>query len=133
MERNPDYWNEGTAVSRRHRVLSPHTLGAQSERRSWLASRLCTRCRPGQPEKIQDSRYVRHRLLPERDYCALDQQREKPFSDPRVRRAMHLVLDRHALTELVKDVSPSLLGGFLYPFSEYATPAKLVRAAGLSA
>src|SRR5262249_300627 len=56
---------------------------------------------------------------------------KKPFGDPGVRRAMHLVLDRHALTELVKDVSPSLLGGFLYPFSEYATPtAELVERLG---
>ncbi len=48
----------------------------------------------------------------------------KPFNDPRVRRALHLVLNRPALTEVVKDVSPSIMGGFLYPFSEYGTPAE---------
>jgi peptide/nickel transport system substrate-binding protein len=46
----------------------------------------------------------------------------KPFDDPRVRRAMHLVLDRPVLMEVVKDVAPMMVGGFLYPFSEFATP-----------
>src|SRR5580692_11643660 len=43
-------------------------------------------------------------------------------TDPRVRRALHLVLDRPALVEVVKDVAPLMVGGFLYPFSEFATP-----------
>ena len=48
--------------------------------------------------------------------------RHKPFGDPRVRRAMHLALDRHALIDVVKEAAPYLLGGFVYPFSEWATP-----------
>ncbi len=46
-----------------------------------------------------------------------------PFNDPRVRRAMHLVLDKAVLVETVKDVAPMMVGGFIYPFSEFATPA----------
>jgi peptide/nickel transport system substrate-binding protein len=46
---------------------------------------------------------------------------KKPFNDPRVRRAMHLVFDKHVLVDVAKDVSPSLVGGFLYPFAEYGT------------
>jgi peptide/nickel transport system substrate-binding protein len=46
---------------------------------------------------------------------------KKPLHDPRVRRALHLALNRPALTEVVRDVSPSLMGGFLYPFSAFAT------------
>src|SRR5438552_17543460 len=48
--------------------------------------------------------------------------KRKPFDDPRVRRAIHLVLDRPVLIEVVKDVAPMMVGGFLYPFSEFATP-----------
>jgi peptide/nickel transport system substrate-binding protein len=45
-----------------------------------------------------------------------------PFQDPRVRRALHLVLNRPVLVEVVKDVAPMMVGGFVYPFSEFATP-----------
>src|SRR5262249_61123079 len=45
-----------------------------------------------------------------------------PFDDPRVRRAMHLLLDKPVLVDVVKDVAPLMTGGFIYPFSEFATP-----------
>jgi len=48
--------------------------------------------------------------------------KRKPFDDPRVRRALHLVLDRPVLIEVVKDVAPMMEGGLLYPFSAFATP-----------
>ena len=46
----------------------------------------------------------------------------KPFHDPRVRQALHLALDRYALLDVVKDVMPAMVGAFIYPFSEWATP-----------
>ena len=47
---------------------------------------------------------------------------KKPFNDPRVRRAMHLVLEKSILVDVVQDVAPMMVGGFVYPFSEFATP-----------
>ena len=49
-------------------------------------------------------------------------EKKKPLDDPRVRRALHLALDRPALIDVVKDVTPMQVGGFIYPFSEFATP-----------
>ncbi len=48
--------------------------------------------------------------------------RKKPLDDPRVRRAFNLVLDKPVLVDVVKDVAPMMVGGFIYPFSEFATP-----------
>ena len=48
--------------------------------------------------------------------------KKKPMDDPRVRRAFHLALDRHVLVDVTKDVAPMRVGGFIYPFSEFATP-----------
>jgi peptide/nickel transport system substrate-binding protein len=49
-------------------------------------------------------------------------QKKPPLNDPKVRRALHLALDRPALIDVVKDVTPMQVGGFIYPFSEFATP-----------
>ncbi len=48
--------------------------------------------------------------------------KKKPLDDPRVRRALHLVLDKPVLVDVVKDIAPMMVGGFIYPFSEFATP-----------
>jgi ABC-type oligopeptide transport system substrate-binding subunit len=48
--------------------------------------------------------------------------KRKPLDDPRVRRAMHLAFDRPVLIDVVKDVTPMRVGGFIYPFSDFATP-----------
>jgi len=48
--------------------------------------------------------------------------KRQPFDDPRVRRAMHLLFEKQVLVDVVKDVSPLMTGGFIYPFSEFATP-----------
>jgi ABC-type transport system substrate-binding protein len=48
--------------------------------------------------------------------------KKPPLNDPKVRRALHLAFDRPALIDVVKDVTPMQVGGFIYPFSEFATP-----------
>ena len=35
---------------------------------------------------------------------------------------MHLLFDKPVLVDVVKDVAPLMTGGFIYPFSEFATP-----------
>jgi peptide/nickel transport system substrate-binding protein len=60
--------------------------------------------------------------------------KKKPFDDPRVRRAVHLVLERAVLVDVTKDVAPMMVGGFIYPFSEFATPLdELVKRPGYQA
>src|SRR5262252_6330779 len=133
MERNPDYWNEGLpyldGVEFYHLTPWAPEVGA-----SLLAGKVdyARAVDPVSLRKIQGTPGMSGTDFYQSVIIAYWLNNEKkPFGDPRVRRAMHLVLDRHALTELVKDVSPSLLGGFLYPFSEYATPtAELVERLG---
>ena len=48
--------------------------------------------------------------------------KKAPLGDPRVRRALHLAFDKHVLVDVVKDVTPMRVGGFIYPFSDVATP-----------
>lgn len=53
---------------------------------------------------------------------------KKPqFKDPRVRRALHLAFDKPTLVDVVKDITPMMVGGFVYPFSEFATPIDQLR------
>src|SRR4029450_5831603 len=49
-------------------------------------------------------------------------QKNKALADPKVRRAIHLAMDRHTLAEVVKDTAPMQVGGFVYPFHEMSTP-----------
>jgi hypothetical protein len=47
---------------------------------------------------------------------------------------MHLVLDKPVLVDVVKDVSPLMVGGFIYPFSDFATsPDQLTKRVGYQA
>ena len=49
-------------------------------------------------------------------------QKNKALADPRVRRAIHLAMDRPALIDVVKETAPMQIGGFVYPFHEMSTP-----------
>ena len=46
---------------------------------------------------------------------------EEPFSDQRVRKAIHLIIDRHVLQNITKELYPSYPGGYVYPRSDFGT------------
>jgi ABC-type transport system substrate-binding protein len=128
MERNPDYWNEGLPYLDGLEVyhLAPFSTEMGG---ALLAGKLdYTRgLDPTTARKVQETpgmsstafyQSVIHAVWPN--------TQRKPFDDPRVRRALHLVFDRPVLVDVVKEMAPMLVGGFIYPFSAFATPpAKL--------
>jgi ABC-type transport system substrate-binding protein len=133
MERNPDYWNEGLPYLDgmefyNLNAFSPE-LGA-----ALLAGKLdyARLLDPVSLRKVQETPGMSGTSYYQSVIQAVWVNNEKgPFKDPRVRRAMHLVMDRPTLVDVVKDVAPMLVGGFIYPFSEFATPpAKLAERPG---
>src|SRR5262245_21499659 len=125
MERNPDYWNEGLPYLNGVEVyhLAPFTpeLGA-----ALLSGKIdyARALDPVTAKKVQATQGMSSTAF----YQSVIQavwlnNAKKPFDDPRVRRALHLALNRPTLVDVVKDVAPMMVGGFLYPFSEFATPA----------
>ncbi|PYM06860.1 MAG: hypothetical protein DMD82_07275 [Candidatus Rokuibacteriota bacterium] len=126
LEKNPHYWNKGLPYLDRIEVyhflpFSPE-LGA-----ALLAGKLdyarvldtVTVKRARQTAGMSSATYYQSVI----DAVWVNDQK-KPFGDSRVRRAMHLVLDRYVLQDVVKDMAPYLVGGFVYPFSQSATLAE---------
>jgi peptide/nickel transport system substrate-binding protein len=124
MKRNPDYWNEGLpyldGMEFYHFEPFSPPLGAALFSGRIDYARLLDQ---GSREKLQATPGMSgHSLYQSAIQGVWVNNTKKPFDDPRVRRAMHLAFDRPALVEVVKDIAPMLVGGFLYPFSEWATP-----------
>jgi len=126
MERNPSYWNKEVAyldgIEFYHALPFSPELGS-----SVLAGRtdyarivdpVSSRKAQGTPGMSSLNYYqsVIQGTWPN--------AKKKPFDDPRVRRAVHLVFERAVLVDVVKDVAPMMVGGFIYPFSDFATPIK---------
>ena len=124
MERNPNYWNRGL----------PYLDGIEFYHAFPFSTELGSAILSGRVDYIRLTDPVTARkaaATPGLATTAFNQSvvhatcvnnRHKPFDDPRMRRALHLALDRPVLIEAVKDVSPMQVGGFIYPFSEFATP-----------
>ena len=133
MERNPDYWNEGLpyldGMEFYHFDAFSPALGGALLTGKIDYGRLLD---PVTLQKVQNT----PGMMGTNFYQSVIQavwvnNAKKPFDDPRVRRAMHLVFDRPVLVEVVKEIAPMLVGGFIYPFSDFATPpAKLAERPG---
>ena len=124
MEKNPDYWMEGL----------PYLDGIEFYHGLPFSPELGSALLAGRTDYARLIDPVTRKEVDGRDgmtatdyYQSVIQavwvnQKREPFNDPRVRRAMHLVFDRPVLVDVVKDVAPMMVGGFIYPFSDVATP-----------
>ena len=124
MEKNPNYWNKGLPYL--DGIEFYHLLPFSAELGSAVLSGRVDYARALDPVTAR-----RAATMPTLSTAKFYQSvihatwlnaKRKPFDDPRVRRAMHLIFDKQVLVDVVKDVSPLMVGGFIYPFSEFATP-----------
>ena len=125
MERNPDYWNKGLPLVDKLDVY--HMFPFSPELGSSFLSGKVDYARPLDPASSRKAKE-----MPGVTAAAFNQsviqafwtnmQKNKALADPRVRRAIHLAMDRHTLVEVVKDTAPMQVGGFVYPFHEMSTP-----------
>lgn len=126
MEKNPHYWNKGLPYVDRLEIyhLPPFSpeLGASLLSGKVDYARLLD---PVSAKRVQETPGMTATDFYQSVIQAVWVNNDKkPLNDLRVRRAMHLVLDRHVLVDVVKDVAPMLVGGFVYPFSAWSTPTE---------
>jgi ABC-type transport system substrate-binding protein len=125
MERNPDYWNKGLPLVDKLEIyhnfpFSPE-LGAAFLSGKIDYARLLD---PVSWRKAKEMKNVTAAAFNQSVIQAFwtNTQKNKALADKRVRRAIHLAMDRHTLVEVVKDTAPMQVGGFVYPFHEMSTP-----------
>ncbi|MBV9429622.1 MAG: ABC transporter substrate-binding protein [Bradyrhizobiaceae bacterium] len=133
MEKNPNYWNKGLPYLDGIQFYS--LIPFSPELGSAILSNRVDYGRIVDPVTARKAKST-----PGMSTTAFNQSviqgtwvnnKKKPLDDPRVRRALHLAFDRPVLVDVVKDVAPMQVGGFLYPFSEFATPrAELFKQVG---
>jgi len=124
MEKNASYWNKGLpyldGIEFYHALPFSPELGSAILSNRVDYARICD---PVTMRKAKENKAMSTTAF----YQSVIQGtwmngKKKPLDDPRVRRAIHLSLDRPVLIDVVKDVTPMMMGGFLYPFSDVATP-----------
>jgi ABC-type transport system substrate-binding protein len=124
MERNPDYWNRGLPYLDRLEIYHMPPFSAELGS-AFLAGQL------DYARLLDPVTWRRAKEMPGVSAAVFNQSviqaywvnmRRKPLADPRVRRALHLAMDRHVLVDVVRDTAPMQVGGFVYPFADYATP-----------
>jgi ABC-type transport system substrate-binding protein len=124
VEKNKNYWNKGLPYL--DGIEYYNLIPFSTELGSAILSGRCDYIRITDPVTARKAK-----ATPGLSTTAFNQSviqgvwvnnKKKPFDDPRVRRALHLAFDRPALIDVVKDVTPMRVGGFIYPFSDFATP-----------
>ena len=124
QERNPEYWNKGLPYLDRLEIyhLPPFSPELGS---AFLAGKI------DYARLLDPVSWRKAKEMPGVTAASFNQSviqafwtngKRKPFADPRVRRAIHLAMDRPALIDVVKDTAPMQIGGFVYPFHEASTP-----------
>jgi peptide/nickel transport system substrate-binding protein len=124
MEKNPNYWNKGLPYL--DGIEFYHVLPFSPEMASAVLSGRVDYVRITDPVTSRKAKATPGMTTTDYYQSVIQatwvNNKKKPLDDPRVRRAMHLVLDKPVLVDVVKDVAPMMVGGFIYPFSEFATP-----------
>ena len=124
QERNPNYWNKGLPYLDKLEIynLPPFSPELGS---SFFAGKV------DYARLMDPVSWRKAKEMPGVTATAFNQSviqafymnmKKKPFADARVRRAIHLAMDRHTLVDVVKDTAPMQVGGFVYPFHEASTP-----------
>ena len=126
MERNPDYWNKGLPLVDKLEIYHMPAVLAGARRvvpvrASVDYARLLD---PVSWRKAKEMQGVTAAAFNQSVIQAFwtNMEKNKALADPKVRRAIHLAMDRHTLVEVVKDTAPMQVGGFVYPFHEMSTP-----------
>lgn len=125
LEKNPNYWNPDLpyldGIHLLHLNAWVPEMGA-----ALLAGRVdyARAIEPGSFKKAIEHPEIETAQYPQHVIFAMWMNNSRdPMSDARVRRAMHLVLDREAIKQATKDTFPAAFGaGFTYRFSPHATP-----------
>ncbi len=124
MERNQNYWNKGLPYLDGIEVY--HLLPFSPELGAAILSGRIDYGRAMDPGTMRKAQAVpgmsAAKFYQSVIHGAWVNAKRKPLDDPRVRRALHLLMEKQVLVDVVKDVSPLMTGGFIYPFSEFATP-----------
>jgi peptide/nickel transport system substrate-binding protein len=124
MEKNPNYWNTGLPCV--DGIEFYNVLPFSPEMASAILSGRVDYVRAVDPVTTRKAKATPGMSTTDHYQSVIQatwiNNKKKPLDDPRVRRALHLALDKPVLVDVVKDVAPMMVGGFIYPFSEFATP-----------
>jgi peptide/nickel transport system substrate-binding protein len=124
MERNPNYWNKGLPYVDRLEVY--HLAPFSPELGSAFLTDKIDYARLLDPVSWRKAKEMPGVTAAEFNQSVIQavfmNNKKPPLGDAKVRRAMHLALDRYALVDVVRDVAPMSVGGFVYPFHELSTP-----------